>query len=291
MGEVEISEYLTHLACKNNVAASTQNQALNALNFLYKIVLNSPFGELKGITRAKKPSRLPTVLNKEEVKSILSHLDSTHWLMSCLLYGSGLRLMECVRLRVQDVYLDRLAIVVRQGKGLKDRVTTLDTVVAHYLKRHLQSVRTIYERDLADGIGGVYLPYALERKYPNANKAWRWQYIFPSSTRSIDPRTGIERRHHIHESTLQRAVKIAVRKAGVYKTVSCHTFRHCFATHLLEDGENIRKVQAQLGHKDIRTTQIYTHLLDQNGKSVVSPISDIIKEMPLPQGFEDKDNE
>ena len=277
MGAAEVAQFLTYLACERNVAAATQNQALNALNFLYNEVLQQPFGKLPNIARAKRPFNLPTVLVKQEVSAILANLEQPHWLMACLLYGSGLRLMECIRLRVQDIALDRLCVYVRQGKGNKDRITTLDATLVTYIKRHLAQVKTIHERDLAAGYGEVYLPYALERKYPHANREWGWQYVFPARHRSIDPRANVERRHHHGENTLQKAVKIAVRKAGIDKKVGCHTFRHCFATHLLERGADIRTVQEQLGHQDVRTTQIYTHVLHRGGNAVISPLAEILR--------------
>jgi len=226
MGAEEVAQFLTHLACEKNVAASTQNQALNALNFLYKVVLNKPFGVLPSVTRAKRPENLPTVLTKPEVISVLENIEGVHWLMACMLYGSGLRLMECLRLRVQDIDFNYLSVFVRQGKGNKDRNTTLDKELLPYLKRHLATVKTVHERDLAAGYGEVYLPYALDRKYPNANKEWRWQYIFPARTRGVDSRSGVIRRHHYHESALQKAIKIAVRKSSVHKSIGCHTLRH-----------------------------------------------------------------
>jgi len=268
MGATEVGEFLTHLAVAGNVAASTQNQALNALVFLYKAVLDRPLGDLHGVIRAKKPQRLPVVLSREEIAGLLRHLEGSHWLAACLMYGSGLRLMECVRLRVMDIDFDHQAITVRGGKGAKDRVVSLTDT----LKRHLSSVRNIHAKDLADGYGEVWLPHALARKYPNAAREWGWQYVFPASRRSTDPRSGIIRRHHLDESSLQRAVKIAVRKAGIRKPASCHTLRHSFATHLLERGMDIRTVQEQLGHKDLRTTQLYTHLLRRGGNAVVSPL-------------------
>ena len=272
MGATEVGEFLTHLAVAGNVAASTQNQALNALVFLYKAVLDRPLGDLHGVIRAKKPQRLPVVLSREEISGLLRHLEGSHWLAACLMYGSGLRLMECVRLRVMDIDFDHQAITVRGGKGAKDRVVTLAGSLTDTLKRHLSSVRNIHAKDLADGYGEVWLPHALARKYPNAAREWGWQYVFPASRRSTDPRSGIIRRHHLDESSLQRAVKIAVRKAGIRKPASCHTLRHSFATHLLERGMDIRTVQEQLGHKDLRTTQLYTHLLRRGGNAVVSPL-------------------
>ena len=226
MGEAEVSAFLTHLAVNRNVAASTQNQALNALVFTYKAVLNRPLGDIIGAVRAKKPKKLPVVLTQTEVKSVLAALDGHHWMASCLLYGSGLRLMECVRLRVQDLDFDHRAVIVRDGKGRKDRVVTLADSLVSPLKRHLGMVKNVHDKDLVDGYGAVYLPYALARKYPNAPTQWGWQYVFPANRRSVDPRSGVVRRHHIDESCLQRAVRNAVREAGIVKPASCHTFRN-----------------------------------------------------------------
>lgn len=275
MGEAEVSRFLTHLAVNRDVAASTQNQALNALVFMYKNVLNHPLGDIAGAVRAKKPKRLPVVLTQAEVREVLRHLEGPHWMACCLLYGSGLRLMECIRLRVQDLDFDHRGVIVRDGKGQKDRVVTLPDALTLPLQRHLASVRNIHEKDLQDGYGQVYLPHALARKYPNAPKQWGWQYVFPASKRSDDPRSHMTRRHHADESNLQKAVKKAVHKAGIHKPATCHTMRHSFATHLLERGMDIRTVQEQLGHKDVRTTQIYTHLINRGGAAVVSPLNDL----------------
>ena len=272
MGEREISEFLTHLAVDRNVAASTQNQAFSALLFLYREVLQRPLDERIQAKRAKKPIRLPVVFSKEEVHVILGQLEGTTWLMASLLYGSGLRLMECLRLRVKDVDFGYEQLVVRDGKGHKDRVTPLARVLKEPLQRHLIRVKTLHEQDLKEGFGQVYLPFALARKYPNANRAWGWQYVFPSSKRSLDPYSSQLRRHHLSESVLQRAVKSALRKAGITKQGSCHTFRHSFATHLLEAGYDIRTVQELLGHKDVSTTMIYTHVMHKGGQGVRSPL-------------------
>lgn len=276
MSAAEVSEFLTHLAVVRNVAASTQNQALNALVFLYSVVLNKPLGEILNVTRAKKPARLPVVLSTAEVREILRHLEGNHWLIACLLYGSGLRLMEAMRLRVKDIEFDRRAILVRSGKGNKDRVVTLADRVVEPLKRHLNFVYNLHCKDLADGYGAVFLPCALNRKYPNAATEWGWQYVFPSTRRCVDPRSGITRRHHTDESAFQKAMKQAVRRAGINKPASSHTLRHSFATHLLERGMDIRTVQEQLGHKDIRTTQIYTHVLNRGGHAVLSPLESVL---------------
>jgi len=276
MGEKEVSAFLTHLAVNRNVAAATQNQALNALVFLYREVLERPLSNLHGIVRAKKPQRLPVVLTRNEVAKILSQLDGAYWLIGCLQYGSGLRLIESMRLRVMDIDFDHRAIFVRNGKGGKDRLVTLADELTVPLKRHLESIQTIFERDVTAGFGRVYLPHALSRKYPNAGREWKWQYVFPASRRSIDPRSGIERRHHLDASCMQKAVASAVRKSNINKKATCHTLRHSFATHLLERGMDIRTVQEQLGHKDIRTTQIYTHVIKRGGNAVRSPLGDIL---------------
>jgi len=272
MGSAEIEAFLTHLAVDQNVAASTQNQALSALLFLYRDVLRKDLDFPIDSIRAKRPKRLPTVLTKEEVLRVIGGLSGTYLLMAKLLYGSGLRLMECVRLRVKDVDFAQRQIVVRDGKGMEDRVTMLPDSVVTPLQENLQRVKRLHEEDLAKGYGSVYLPFALERKYPNANREWIWQYVFPSNRLSKDPRTGIVRRHHIGESSLQKAVREAVRVAGINKRVSCHTFRHSFATHLLESGYDIRTVQELLGHKDVKTTMIYTHVLNRGGLAVRSPL-------------------
>lgn len=271
MGAPEVEAFLTHPAVKENVAASTQNQALSALLFLYREVLKKDLGPI-GALRAKKPKRLPTVLTKEEVRRVLDHLSGTHRLMAQLLYGSGLQLMECVRLRVKDLDFAQRAIIVRDGKGAEDRVTMLPDSLIAPLQEHLQRVKRLHEEDLAKGHGAVYLPHALERKYPNANREWAWQYVFPSDRLSVDPRSGTVRRHHLDESGLQKAVRQAAKRAGIPKPVTPHTFRHSFATHLLEAGYDIRTVQELLGHKDVRTTMIYTHVLQRGGLAVRSPL-------------------
>jgi integron integrase len=272
MGAQEVERFLTHLAVDRNVAVSTQNQALSALLFLYKEVLGVQLPWLNEIQRAKKPQRLPVVLTVEEVRRVLARLDGQHGLMAGLLYGAGLRLLECVRLRVKDVDFGYRQITVRDGKGGKDRMTMLPQTAVEPLRAHLKKVKVLHEHDLEDGFGEVYLPYALERKYPDAVREWGWQYVFPALTRSIDPRTGKERRHHMDEQSLQRAVKKAVRTAGLTKPASCHTLRHSFATHLLQSGYDIRTVQELLGHKDVSTTMIYTHVLNRGGQGVASPL-------------------
>jgi integron integrase len=275
MGAPEVSAFLSHLAVEQKVAASTQRQALSAIVFLYQEILDREVGWLGEIPRAKHPERLPVVFSRTEVRAVLAHVHGQYWLMASLLYGTGLRLMECVRLRVKDVDFEYRQILVRDGKGQKDRVTMLPQSLAEPLKRQLEQVKVLHEEDLAEGFGEVYLPFALERKYPGASHAWGWQYVFPARRRSIDPRSSKERRHHIDERTLQDAVKQAVRAAKIAKPGSCHTFRHSFATHLLEAGYDIRTVQELLGHKDVRTTMIYTHVLNQGGKGVRSPLDTI----------------
>jgi integron integrase len=272
MGETDVSAFLTHLARDGQVAASTQNQALSAILFLYKQVLKQEIGWLGSVQRASRPARLPVVLTRDEVRRILNHLHGTFRLMAELLYGGGLRLMECVRLRVKDVDFGYARIVVRDGKGAKDRITMLSVTLAAPLERHLQKVRAQHEQDLEDGFGEVYLPHALTRKYPRAAREWAWQFVFPSNRISTDPRSGKKQRHHVEESSLQLAMKKAVRASGINKPASCHTLRHSFATHLLENGYDIRTVQELLGHKDVSTTMIYTHVLSKPGIGVKSPL-------------------
>jgi integron integrase len=275
LAEPEISAFLTHLAVREKVAASTQNQALNALVFFFRNVLQKSLDAPFQLVRAKRPLRLPTVLSKEEVHRVLRGLSGEHLLMAQLLYGSGLRLMEVLRLRVKDVDFDQHMILVHDGKGFKDRVTMLPDQLIAPLQAHLEIVRQMHAADLGRGLGSVYLPYALERKYPGAALDWNWQYIFPSDRLSADPRTGIFGRHHIDESGLQKAVRRAASAAGIQKPVGCHTFRHSFATHLLEGGYDIRTVQELLGHKDVKTTMIYTHVLHRGGLCVRSPLDGI----------------
>jgi integron integrase len=272
MGTEEVRQFLTDLAVTHRVAASTQNQALSALLFLYKAVLQRDVGWIEDVVRAKKPKTLPVVLTRDEVKAVLQHVSGPTWLMASLLYGSGLRLMECLRLRVKDVDFSYHQITVRDGKGEKDRVTMLPFNVKEPLQQHLQDVKHLHNREREEGFGNVYLPYALERKYPHASRDWVWQYVFPAAKRSRDPRTGIERRHHVLSLVLQRAVKAAVQHAGIAKSASCHTLRHAFATHLLEQGADIRTVQELLGHKDVSTTMIYTHVLQRGGRGTRSPM-------------------
>ena len=272
MGEAEIRDFLTHLAVEGKVAASTQNQALSALLFFYQEVLRQKIGWVEDVVRAKRPQKIPVVFTKEEAMAILKQMTGTNRLMANLLYGCGLRLMECVRLRVKDVDFGNQQILVRDGKGQKDRVTVLPVVLHEPLQRHLIRVKTLHEDDLAEGYGTVHLPFALERKYPNAHRLWAWQYVFPAAKRSLDPRSRCQQRHHVAETVLQRAVKEAIRAAGVHKAASCHTFRHSFATHLLVNGYDIRTVQELLGHADVATTMIYTHVLNKPGVSVRSPL-------------------
>lgn len=277
MGAEEVGKFLTYLAVERNVAPATQNQALNALVFMYRQVLNQPLDEIQGAVRAKEKKRLPIVLTVDEVGRLLRQLNGVYWLGACLMYGSGLRLMECLRLRVMHLDFDRRAIYVIDGKGGKDRVVTLADELIVPLQRHLHYVKGVHEKDLADGYGEVYLPYALARKYPNAPREWRWQYIFPAAERSQDPRSDVMRRHHLYEKNLQRAIKLAVKKAGIDKPATCHTLRHSFATHLLQRGMDIRTVQEQLGHSDVKTTQIYTHVLNRGGNAVISPLAGVLR--------------
>tara|TARA_B100002049_G_scaffold216205_1_gene182017 strand:- start:740 stop:1714 length:975 start_codon:yes stop_codon:yes gene_type:complete len=272
MGKPEVETFLTHLAVDRHVAASTQNQALNAVLFLYKEVLGTELPWMEDVVRVKRPARIPEVLSSSEVARLLTQLDGTYRLMASLLYGSGLRLMEAVRLRVKDVDFDYRQIVVRDAKGAKDRVTPLPASIAETLKRQIDRVAAQHRRDIAAGYGCVYLPTALATKYPNAQTELAWQYAFPSSRLSTDPRSGVTRRHHLSEKGLQHAVKGAVKRAGINKKASCHTLRHSFATHLLERGNDIRTVQELLGHKSVQTTMIYTHVLKLGGRGVVSPL-------------------
>ena len=272
MGADEIRAYLSHLAIERNVAPSTQTVALSALLFLYRHVLQIDLPYIDDIERAKKPERLPVVFSRSEVKQILAHLDGVEHLIVSLLYGSGMRLMEGLRLRVKDFDFDYGQITVRDGKGKKDRQTMLPKSLEMSLQLQLEKTKKLHELDLSLGYGTVELPYALERKYPRANQEWGWQFVFPSWKRSVDPRSKVVRRHHIHERALQRAVRQALKQANITKHGGCHTFRHSFATHLLEDGYDIRTVQELLGHKDVKTTMIYTHVLNRGGRGVRSPL-------------------
>lgn len=272
LGAAEVEAFLSHLAVTRNVSASTQNQAKSALLFLYKEVLGVQLPWLDNVTQAKVPKRLPVVLTKDEVQALLNRLDGTMWLLVSLLYGSGLRLMECLRLRVKDVDLVRCEILVREGKGFKDRVTMLPKSLVAPLKQHLLKVKALHQEDLASGHGEVFMPMALNRKYPNGGKDWAWQYVFPSIKLSVDPLSKVIRRHHADEKTVQRAMKKALNLAGISKLATPHTLRHSFATHLLEGGYDIRTVQELLGHSDVATTMIYTHVLNKGGQGVASPL-------------------
>ena len=272
MGAAELRDFLSHLAVDRNVSASTQNQAKSALLFLYREVLKIELPWLEEVISAKTAKRLPVVLTQLETRQLLGAMSGTMGLMASLLYGTGMRLMEGLRLRVKDVEFTRREIIVREGKGNKDRVTVLPENLILPLQAHLVKVKALHERDLDAGFGEVYLPDALAVKYPNAPRAWGWQFVFPSPVRSIDPRTGIERRHHVYETSVQRAVREASRLAGIHKPETPHVLRHSFATHLLQAGYDIRTVQELLGHKDVQTTMIYTHVLNRGGRGVVSPL-------------------
>jgi integron integrase len=282
MAEPEIKAFLTHLAVKERVSASTQTQALSAMLFLYRHVLGRQIGDLGGVIRARRPKRLPVVLTRAEVKAVLGNLRGDKWLMASLLYGAGLRLGECLRLRVQDVDLEAKQILVRDGKGFKDRITMLPEAVKQPLADHRERVKSIHQRDVADGFGRAELPDALARKYPKAAWEWRWQHLFPQEHRWVNSATGEQGRYQTDESLIQRAVKAAVRAAAIAKHATCHTLRHSFATHLLEDGYDIRTIQELLGHKDVKTTMIYTHVLNRGGRGVRSPIDSL--EAPLAPG-------
>ena len=272
MGAAEVEAFLTHLAVEGKVAASTQNQAKAAVLFLYSQVLNQELPWLENVEQAKVSKRLPVVLTVNETRALLDRLKGVHRLQANLLYGTGMRLMEVMRLRVKDIDFERKEILIRDGKGAKDRVTMLPVSLADLLQRHLQTVKALHDADLQAGYGSVYLPNALERKYPNASREWGWQYVFPATQVSVDPRSGISRRHHLDEKGLQRAMKQAVRDSGLVKPATPHTLRHSFATHLLDSGYDIRTVQELLGHSDVSTTMIYTHVLNKGGRGVRSPL-------------------
>ena len=272
LGAPEVSEFLSHLATHGRVAASTQNQARNALLFLYREVLLQPLPELEEVVRAKPPHRLPVVLTPGEVTALLAALSGPPRLVAGLLYGSGLRLLEGLRVRVKDLDFERGEILVRDGKGRRDRVTMLPRRLTGPLRQQLEIARALHRADLAEGFGAVFLPDALAQKYPSADREWGWQYVFPAAQRSLDPRSGEERRHHLSESSVQRAVRAGVRRAGLVKPASCHTLRHSFATHLLERGQDIRTVQELLGHRSVATTMIYTHVLNRGARGVTSPL-------------------
>jgi integron integrase len=276
MGAAEVEAFLSHLAVARNVAAATQNQALAALLFLYREVLKVELPWLEGVVRAKKPLHLPVVLTREEVARVLGEMSGVQALVANLLYGAGLRLLEALRLRVKDLEFSRGEILVRDGKGQKDRVTMLPRSLVAGLQQQLQAVRVLHEQDLAEGFGRANLPFALARKYPSAAAEWGWQFVFPSASRSQDPRGSGIYRHHLHEKTIQRAVREAVRRAQIVKPATPHTFRHSFATHLLEAGQDIRTVQELLGHADVKTTQIYTHVLNRGGLGVMSPLDRVL---------------
>jgi integron integrase len=272
LGVEDVEAFLTSLAVQSRVAASTQNQARSALLFLYKEVLGRELPWLDGIQKAKAPVRLPVVLTRDEVGRVLARLEGVHRLIGALLYGTGLRIMEAMRLRVKDVEFARREILVRDGKGNKDRVTMLPVRLVVPLRDQIAHSRELHRGDLVDGFGAVWLPFALDRKYPGAAREWAWQYVFPAGARSLDPRDGTERRHHLADQVFQRAMKGAVREAGIAKPATPHTLRHSFATHLLESGYDIRTVQELLGHSDVSTTMIYTHVLNRGGRGVVSPL-------------------
>ena len=274
MAEPEVNAFLTHLAVVRNVAASTQNQALCALLFLYDAVLGTPLNQLS-VVRARRPKRLPVVMSRDEVRRVLAQLEGTHRLVALLQYGSGLRLLESLRLRVKDIEWELNQIVVRGGKGDKDRRTMLPKSCRNLLESHLASVKQLHEEDLAAGRGAVYLPKAFAQKNPSAPTAWVWQYVFPAHRVSKDPRSGESRRHHLHESGMNRVLADAVRAAGLDKRVTSHSFRHSFATHLLESGSDIRTVQELLGHESVETTMIYTHVLNKGGRGVDSPLDEL----------------
>lgn len=274
-GEEKIEQFLTDLAVNQHVAPATQNQAMNALVFLYKRILKQPLNEEINAVRAAKRLNIPVVLTKNEVRQVIDEMSGVPQLVVKILYGSGLRITEAVRLRIHDIDMEMKQLTVRSGKGAKDRVTTFPESVIPELAQHLKRVKLWHERDLAAGYGDVYLPYALERKFKNAGREWGWQYVFPSGNRSTDPRSGKTRRHHIDPSRVNKAIKSAIKKLDIQKRVSAHTFRHSFATHLLEKGIDIRTIQALLGHKSVSTTMIYTHVVQRGGHGVLSPLDDL----------------
>jgi integron integrase len=271
MGKQELNAFLSHLAVKEHVSASTQTQALSALVFLYRHVLERDIGLLEGVVRAKRPARVPVVLTRSEVRQLLTHLDDVVLLVCTLLYGSGLRLLECLHMRVKDIDFERLEIAVRDGKGQKDRVTMLPVSCKQPLLDHLVKIGQLHEDDLRQGLGRAPLPDAVARKYPSADRQWAWQYVFPASSHYTDRQTGVRHRHHLHETVVQKSVAVAVRLAGLHKPATPHTLRRSFATHLLEGGSDIRTVQELLGHNDVSTTMIYTHVLNRGGRGVQSP--------------------
>ncbi|MEE9412997.1 MAG: integron integrase [Methylococcales bacterium] len=270
-----IESFLSYLALERKVAASTQNQAMNALVFLYRRVLDQPLVERIDAIRSPKNRRIPVVLDKDEVRQTISLMDGVSQLIVKLLYGSGLRITEAVRLRVQDIDFEYQQITVRSGKGNKDRVTPFSSTLEPLMRNHLAKIKVIHEKDLQDGFGAVYLPHALEKKYTSAATSWSWQYVFPARQRSVDPRSDCVRRHHIDQSVINKAIKLAIKQLGIAKKVSAHTFRHSFATHLLQKGTDIRTIQSLLGHNDLETTMIYTHVLNLGGQGVISPLDDL----------------
>lgn len=284
--EDAVVSFLTHLATERDVSANTQNLALSAVVFLYKHVLDRPLGDITATVRAKKPQKLPTVLSRSEVAALLKELEGTHKLIASLLYGSGLRLMEALRLRIKDINYEYACLEVMNAKGAKDRVVTFPEVLHKPMRVHIAQVKLMHESDLERGLGEVYLPYALARKYPSASRSWPWQYVFPSARLSVDPRSQRRRRHHVNPSTFQRSLKTAVYRAELDRRTSSHTFRHSFATHSLENGTDIRTVQQQLGHASLETTEIYTHVLKRGGHAVRSPLEDIFPSGQL-LGFND----
>jgi integron integrase len=272
MGAAQVESFLSSLAVDRKVAASTQNQALSAILFLYRAVLEVDLPWLENLIHAKRPQRLPVVLTRDEVRRVLAHLDGTDWLIASLLYGSGMRLSECLQLRVKDLDLERCEIVIRDAKGQKDRVTMLPQALVPHVRDHLRRAQSLFEEDRRTGRPGVSLPFALRHKYPDAANSWGWYWLFPSRAFSLDAYSEELVRHHIFPQNVQRAVRLAVNAAGIVKPASCHTLRHCFATHLLEDGYDIRTVQELLGHSDVKTTMIYTHVLNRGGRGVRSPL-------------------
>jgi len=274
-GEAKIEQFLTHLAVNTKIAAATQNLALNALIFLYRQVLNEPLEKRIDAIRAPKKVNVPVVMTREEVVQIITLMEGTHRIIAKILYGSGLRVSEALSLRIFDIDFDMKQVTVHSGKGNKDRITTFPEKIEPELKTHIKQVKNIHDQDLRKGYGSVYLPNALSRKYPNADREWRWQYMFPSRKLSLDPRSGVTRRHHIDPSVMNKAIKSALSKTDILKRITSHTFRHSFATHLLMRGTDIRTIQALLGHKDVATTMIYTHVLQQGGHGVTSPLDDL----------------
>ena len=289
MGAKEITEYLSYLATYKNVSASTQNQALNALVFLYKRVLEREPGEFKNIIRAKQVKFLPVVLSLNEIKMILRNIKGVQWLIACLLYGTGMRLAEVLELRIKDLDLERKLIVIRQAKGNKDRAVPLPTFLTNQFKGQILKARKLHDKDLVDGYGRVSLPFALDSKFPNAGKEFKWQYLFPSNNRSTDPRTGRISRWHLYPDIMQKALSRAVKLANIHKKITCHTFRHSFATHLLESGSDIRTVQVLLGHSNVKTTMIYTHVTKEKGLGTKSPLDVIAKDLTK-DNVEEKEN-